>query len=180
VSAAHDPREDVLGKAYDARLVKRLAAFARPYSGLVALSLALLFAGGAVQLLQPWLLKVAIDDAILAGHIDRLVAPALGFLATLAAEFVLGYLQIYALERTGQNVVLDIRHAVFAHLQKLSLAYFNRKPTGNLIARITNDTVVDYLETVTETEALIEKLHSAGRDVRAEIAGTGAAPDEQS
>ena len=74
MSAAPDPREDVLGKAYDARLVRRLAAFARPYAGLVAASLALLFAGGGVQLLQPWLVKVAIDEAIVPGRPDALAA----------------------------------------------------------------------------------------------------------
>jgi ATP-binding cassette subfamily B protein len=139
MSAAAEAQEEVLGKAYDARLVRRLAAYTRPYAGLVAVSLALLFAGGGVQLLQPWLVKIAIDDAILAGRPDRLIVPAAAFFATLAAEFVLGYLQIYSLERTGQNVVLDIRNAVFAHLQKLPAAFFDRTPVGRLMTRVTTD-----------------------------------------
>jgi ATP-binding cassette subfamily B protein len=139
MSAAHDAKDDVLGKAYDARLVRRLVAYARPYRGLVAGSLGLLLASAAVQLVQPWLVKVAIDRYIFQGHAEGLLLPAGLFVLSLAAEFLLGYAQMVALERTGQNVVFDIRTEVFAHLQRLPAAFFDRTPVGRLMTRVTTD-----------------------------------------
>jgi hypothetical protein len=132
-------REDVLGKAYDGRLMRRLAAYVRPYGGLVALTLVTLFAAGAVQLVQPYLVKEVIDKFIVARRTQGLALPALLFLASLAADFVLGFLQVYLLERTGQNVVFDLRNAVFAHLQRLPSSFFDRTPVGRLMTRVTTD-----------------------------------------
>jgi ATP-binding cassette subfamily B protein len=131
--------EDVLGKAYDSRLVRRLAAYVRPYRGLVLLSLLLLFAGSVAQLAQPYLIKLAIDGPIREGRMDRLVVPAGLFVLTLVADFLLGFFQIYVLERTGQNVVFDIRNHVFAHLQRLPSSFFDRTPVGRLMTRVTTD-----------------------------------------
>ena len=103
--------EDVLGKAYDARMVRRLAAWVRPYRGLVALTLVLLAAVSAAQLVQPYLLKLAIDGYIVRREAAGLLLPVGLFLGALIAEFVLGYFQLYVLEKTGQNVVLDLRQA---------------------------------------------------------------------
>ena len=131
--------EEVLGKAYDSRLVRRLWTWVRPYRGLVSLSLVLLLAGSVVSLAQPWLIKEAIDGAIVEGLAAGLALPALLFLLSLAAEFVLGFFQLYVLEKTGQNVVFDIRQDVFAHLQRLPSAFFDRTPVGRLMTRLTSD-----------------------------------------
>lgn len=132
-------RDDVLGRAYDGRLMRRLAAYVRPYGTLVALSLATLFAAGAVQLAQPYLVKEVIDRFIVTRRTEGLAVPAALFLATLAADFVFGFLQVYLLERTGQNVVFDLRNAVFAHVQRLPSAFFDRTPVGRLMTRVTTD-----------------------------------------
>jgi ATP-binding cassette subfamily B multidrug efflux pump len=132
-------RDEVLGKAYDRRLMRRLAAFVRPHGRLVAASLAALFATGAVQLVQPFLVKEVIDRFIVKRQAAGLAIPLGLFLATLLAEFGLGFLQIYLLETTGQNVVLDIRNAVFAHLQRLPSSFFDRMPVGRLMTRVTTD-----------------------------------------
>ena len=102
----HD--DDSLGKAYDARLVRRLWSYVRPHRALVGFSLGLLFAVSAVQLVQPYLIKVAIDDHIAARRLDGLGWVALWFLAALGGEFVLRFVQLYLLERTGQSVVFDL------------------------------------------------------------------------
>ena len=125
-------REDVLGRAYDGRLMRRLAAYVAPYRGLVALSLATLFASAAVQLVQPYLVKEVIDGFIVKRRIDGLLLPAGLFLAALGVDFALSFLQVYVLERTGQSVVFDLRNAVFAHLQRLPSAFFDRTPVGRL------------------------------------------------
>jgi ATP-binding cassette subfamily B protein len=137
--SAHPDKEDVLGKAYDARMVRRLAQWVRPYKGLVALTLLLLGAVSAAQLAQPYLLKLAIDDYIVKRQAAGLLLPVGLFLAALAAEFVLGFLQLYVLEKTGQNVVFDLRQAVFAQLQRLPSSFFDRNPVGRLMTRLTSD-----------------------------------------
>ncbi len=134
--AGHD---DVLGRAYDGRLMRRLARYVRPYGGLVALSLLTLFAAGMVQLVQPYLVKEVIDGFIVKRQADGLLLPVSLFLATLGVDFVLGFLQVYLLERTGQNVVFDLRNAVFAHLQRLPSAFYDRTPVGRLMTRVTTD-----------------------------------------
>jgi len=131
--------DDVLGKAYDSRLVRRLGAFVWPYRGLVSLSLVLLGATSAMQLAQPYLLKVAIDRFIGEKRVEGFLVPVSLYLLTLLAEFALGFSQIYTLERTGQNVVFDIRNRVFAHLERLPSAFFDRTPVGRLMTRVTTD-----------------------------------------
>jgi ATP-binding cassette subfamily B protein len=133
----HD--EEVLGKAYDARLVRRLWRYVHPYRGLVALSISLLLGVMAVQLVQPYLLKIAIDDHIGTGSLDGLATIAVLFFIALVAEFGLRFAQLYILEKTGQNVVFDIRMHVFSHVQRLSSSFFNRNPVGRLMTRVTTD-----------------------------------------
>jgi ATP-binding cassette, subfamily B, multidrug efflux pump len=132
-------RDEVLGRAYDGRLMRRLSVYVAPYRGLVALSMATLFAAGAVQLVQPYLVKEVIDGFIVKRRTDGLVLPAALFAAALSADFLLSFLQVYLLERTGQNVVFDLRNAVFAHLQRLPSAFFDRTPVGRLMTRVTTD-----------------------------------------
>jgi ATP-binding cassette subfamily B protein len=136
-SAAHT--EEKLGKAYDARLIRRLWRYVRPHRALVLLSLGLMLAVSAAQLVQPWLVKLAIDDHIAAGRMQGLGGVAVFFLAALAGEFLLRFAQLYVLERTGQSVVFDLRHALFSHLQRLPSAYFDRNPVGRLMTRLTSD-----------------------------------------
>jgi len=132
-------RDDVLGKAYDARLMRRLAAFVRPHASLVLASLAALLAVGAVQLVPPYLVKVVIDRFIVKREVAGLAVPVALFLGALLAEFGLSFLQIYLLEATGQAVVFDLRSAVFAHLQRLPASFFDRMPVGRLMTRVTTD-----------------------------------------
>jgi len=131
--------ESALGKVYDARLVRRLWRYIRPHRTLVALSILLVLAVGSVQLVQPYLLKLAIDDHIAAQKLEGLGRLALWFLLALVSEFLLRFAQLYVLQRTGQNVVYDIRIELFAHLQRLPSAFFDRNPVGRLMARVTSD-----------------------------------------
>ncbi len=131
--------DDVLGRAYDSRLMRRLGAYVAPYGGLVAASIAVLFAGAAIQLVQPYLVKEVIDRFIVQRRTDGIAIPAVLFLATLAGDFVFSFLQVVLLERTGQNIVFDLRMAVFAHLQRLPSSFFDRMPVGRLMTRVTTD-----------------------------------------
>jgi ATP-binding cassette, subfamily B, multidrug efflux pump len=133
----HD--EEILGKAYDARMMSRIWRYVRPHRGLVTLSIVLLLLVSAVQLAQPYLLKQAIDGPIAHRDPAGLVVIVGAFALLLLLEFTLRFGQIYYLEKTGQNVVHDLRLEIYEHLQSLSSAFFDRNPVGRLVTRVTTD-----------------------------------------
>lgn len=134
------PDEDLLvGRAYDARLMRRLWALVRPHRRLAYLSLALYPLVAGVELLQPWLLKVAIDDYILPGDWAGLGHMALAFLASLLVLYGLRAVQTYVMHLTGQRVMHDLRQSLFTHLQGMDAAFFDRHPVGRLMTRVLND-----------------------------------------
>ncbi|RPJ71087.1 MAG: ABC transporter ATP-binding protein [Acidobacteria bacterium] len=131
--------EEVLGKAYDARLMRRLLGYLRPYVPHVAGALAAIIAGSALQLAQPYLMKVAIDRYIAAGDLEGLNTVALGFLAILAGSFVFEFLQTYVLQYVGQRIMYDLRMQIYGHLQRIDVQYYDRNPVGRLMTRVTTD-----------------------------------------
>ena len=138
-SGAWEDDNAVGGRVYDARLAGRVWAYTRPYRGAVALSAVLFPLLAVVDLVQPYLVKVAIDAHILRGDwpgLSRIVAL---FSATLAVQYGLRYAQIYLATWTGQRVVHDLRAALFAHVQRLPAAFFDRNPVGRVMTRILGD-----------------------------------------
>jgi len=131
--------DDILGKAYDARLMRRLLGYVRPYRGLVALSVLLLLLSSAAALAGPYLVRVGIDRYIAAGQMAGLGRLTAIYLAILAAGFGFRYLQSYLMQTVGQRAMYDLRLALFTHLQRLSVGFYTRTPVGRLITRITND-----------------------------------------
>jgi ATP-binding cassette subfamily B protein len=131
--------EEILGKAYDARLMRRLLAYLRPYKLQVAIALAAIIASSVLQLAQPWLMKVAIDDYIARGDVAGMDVIALAFLAILLGSFALEYLQTWVLQMTGQRIMYDMRMQLYEHLQKLDLKFYDRNPVGRLMTRVTSD-----------------------------------------
>jgi ATP-binding cassette subfamily B protein len=131
--------EEALGKAYDARLMRRLLTYLRPYKGTVALALLLLLIGSALVIVGPWLTQLAIDEAIPNGDRDLLNTLALAFLGTVLAGFALQYGQRLLTTWLGQRIMYDLRTQLFGHLQRLDLRFYDRNPTGRLITRITSD-----------------------------------------
>jgi len=134
---AHD--EEVLGKAYDARLMRRLLAYLRPYWRQVLVALFAILAGAAGQLAQPFLIKTAIDQHIATGRLEGLDRLAILFLVILAGSFVAEYLQTWTMQLTGQRIMFDLRMAIYRHLQRLDLQYYDRNPVGRLMTRVTSD-----------------------------------------
>lgn len=131
--------DEVLGKAYDARLTKRLLAYLRPYRAKVFLAFGLIFATAAAELSGPYLTKLAIDDAMVPGRPDKLPPIIAAFIGALVVAFFFRYAQNYIMQVIGQSVMYDIRKQIFSHLQHQSLHYFDRNPVGRLISRLTND-----------------------------------------
>jgi ATP-binding cassette subfamily B multidrug efflux pump len=131
--------DDVLGRAFDAHLVTRLARLARPHVPLL-LTTALLFPLVAgVELLQPYLTKVAIDEHILVGDWVGLTGVAAVFLGALVALCALRGLEAYLMQVAGQRVMGDLRALLFRHLVRQEAAFFDRHPVGRLMTRVLND-----------------------------------------
>jgi len=135
-----DHHDEVLGRAFDRHLVARLARVARPHARLIGVTAALFPLIAGVELLQPYLLKVAIDEHILAGDWPGLTRTAALFLVVLLALAGLRAVESYLMQLTGQRVMHDLRAMIFRHLLRLEAAFFDRTPVGRLMTRVLNDT----------------------------------------
>jgi ATP-binding cassette, subfamily B, multidrug efflux pump len=150
--------DEILGKAYDGRLMRRLSEFIRPYWRLMAGATALMLVGALVELTPPFLLRTAIDGPIARGE-PAGVLPIFGlYMLALVVAFLLRYGQNWVIQSTSQRIMVDIRMRIFGHIQSMSLSFFDRNPVGRLLTRITND--VDALnEFITQgTVALLGDL----------------------
>jgi ATP-binding cassette subfamily B multidrug efflux pump len=145
--------EEVLGKAYDSRLMRRLLTYLRPYRWQVTIAIASIILKSLCDVLGPYLVKVAVD---------RYLAPVKGatsglwnwlsprplhgiaqissiYFSLLVLTFVLEFLQTYFMQWTGQKVMFDLRSQIFRHLQRMHVAFYDRNPVGRLVTRVTTD-----------------------------------------
>ncbi len=131
--------EEVLGKAYDSRLMARLLRYLRPYRLPVAGALVLLMLSALLGVVGPYLTKIALDEAIPNGDLDQLATLAALFLGTIVLIFVFQYVQALVTTWLGQRVMYDLRTRIFRKLQELDLSFYDRNPVGRLMTRITSD-----------------------------------------
>src|SRR5712671_4510739 len=145
--------EEVLGKAYDSRLMARLLKYLRPYRWQVAIALGSIVLKSFADVLGPYLTKVAIDRYLApntesgAGMWHWLsprpltgIAQISGiYIGLLVFSFLLEFLQTYYMQWTGQKVMFDLRSQIFRHLQRLHVAFFDKNPVGRLVTRVTTD-----------------------------------------
>ena len=136
---AHLDQDEVLGRAFDRRLAARLWAAARAHRPLLYATLALYPAIALAELSQPYLMKVAIDDHILAGDWVGLSLTAAAYAATLAVLYGLRMLEAYLMALVGQRVTHDLREALFGHLLRLEAGFYDRNPVGRLMTRVLYD-----------------------------------------
>jgi ATP-binding cassette subfamily B multidrug efflux pump len=137
VSSHHE--EEVLGKAYDGRLMRRLLTYLWPYRGQVAVAFTAIVANALASLAQPYLIKIAIDRHIATGQLAGLNRLAAIYLLVLVVAFAAEYVQTWLLQLTGQRIMFDLRMAIYGHLQRLDLKYYDRNPVGRLMTRVTSD-----------------------------------------
>ena len=131
--------DEVLGKAYDTRLARRLYGFLRPYRHYILLATLALLASSACQLAGPYLIKVALDNHITTGVIEGFWKLLILYLVVIGGDFLFRFVQIYLTNFLGQKTMYDLRMALFRHLQSLSLSFFDRNPVGRLVTRATTD-----------------------------------------
>jgi ATP-binding cassette subfamily B protein len=133
----HD--DEIIGKAYDARLMRRLLTYLGPYRRQVALAVAAIIAHSVLELAPPYLTKVVIDRYIPAGDLSGLGLIALLFLLTVFGAFAFEYLQTAVMQMIGQRIMFDLRMQIHGHLQRLDLRFYDRNPVGRLMTRVTSD-----------------------------------------
>ena len=139
MSEALHTDDEILGKAYDARLMARMLRYLRPYWKLLTVSFSFLLLHTATQLLGPYLTKVAIDRYIAHQDVAGLDLMALAYLGVVFLGFIFLFVQTYTTEYTGQRAMHDLRMEIFTHLQKQDMAYFDHNPVGRLMTRTIND-----------------------------------------
>jgi len=150
---ASNQEEEVLGKAYDGRLMRRLLTYLRPYKWHVVVALAAIILKSVLDVLGPFLTKIAIDKYLAKSansHSwigDRLSsAPLTGiaqigglYVGILVLTFALEFVQTYLMQWTGQKVMFDLRRQIFRHLQHIHVGFFDKNPVGRLVTRVTTD-----------------------------------------
>ncbi len=150
---ASNQEEEVLGKAYDGRLMRRLLTYLRPYKLHVAVALVAIILKSGLDVLGPFLTMIAIDKYLAKSpnsHSwigDRLSdAPLTGiaqigglYVGILVFTFVLEFVQTYLMQWTGQKVMFDLRRQIFRHLQHIHVGFFDKNPVGRLVTRVTTD-----------------------------------------
>jgi len=138
--------DEALGKAYDHRLMKRLLRYLRPYRWQVFAAVVILLIASGMQLLGPYIVKLAIDGPIAAGDTRGLAGYALLYLVTLAVLFLARYVQAILTQWVGQKTVYDLRLQIHRHLLGRDLKFFDKNPVGRLLTRVTSDVnVLDQL-----------------------------------
>ncbi len=133
----HD--DEILGRAYDSRLMRRLGVFIAPYWRPIVLTLLLMTLSALIELAPPFLVKQAIDGPIASKDVNGLIPIFAWYVMALLGSFALRYIQTSIIQSTSQHIMVDIRMRLFEHIQQMSLAFFDRNPVGRLITRITND-----------------------------------------
>src|SRR6266498_365488 len=145
--------EDVLGKAYDSRLMRRLLTYLRPYRWQVTIALISIFLKSGFDILGPYLTKVAVDRYLVKTHdlrapFGRFLSndPMVGiaqvaalYVGALSISFLLEFLQTYYMQWTGQKAMFDLRTEIFRHLQRMHIGYYDKNPVGRLVTRVTTD-----------------------------------------
>src|SRR5207302_6513801 len=154
MAEAHQ-EEEVLGKAYDRRLMKRLLTYLAPYKWQTILAVVSILIKAGCDVLGPYLTKVAVDKYLAEkpAHVWHPLldswlsaSPMLGmkqiaalYVGFLALSFCMEFLQTYFMQWVGQKAMFDLRSQIFAHLQRLHVGFFDRNPVGRLVTRTTTD-----------------------------------------
>ncbi|RWG22552.1 MAG: ABC transporter ATP-binding protein [Mesorhizobium sp.] len=151
VVGSHRDEEEVFGKAYDPRIVRRIWSFVKPYRGRILISVAAVLVFTLTQLAIPLVIRYAIDHGMAAGRLDRSVMIwATGAFATIILiNYGASYVQESVVGKVAENVLSDLRRAMFSHLQRVSLSFMDKTEVGRLMSRLQGDvnSMQEFLET---------------------------------
>jgi len=150
---ASQHEEEVLGKAYDSRLMRRIMTYLRPYTWQVVIALVAIVLKAGADVLGPYLTKVAVDhylvkaagthsffDSILSNKpLTGIGEIAAIYVLLLGLSFLFDFLQTYFMQWTGQMAMFDLRKELFRYLQRMHIGFYDKNPVGRLVTRITSD-----------------------------------------
>lgn len=136
---ASDKDDEILGKAYDSKLMKRLLFYLRPYKKYVFWGIFLSVSVAGLGPVRPYLTKIAVDYSIVNKDYNSLMYISLALIASLVLQSFVQYFLTYYTQLMGQKVLYDIRVKLFEHVQKLALRFFDKTPIGRVVTRVTND-----------------------------------------
>jgi ATP-binding cassette subfamily B protein len=131
--------DEVLGKAYDSVLMKRLLSYVKPYKKYIIMAILFNIIVAALGPFRPYLTKIAIDDYIVNKDYNGLLLISAILVGTLIFQAFIQYFLTYYTQLMGQKIIYDLRVKVFSHIQKLALKYFDKTPVGRIVTRVTND-----------------------------------------
>src|SRR6202142_3323352 len=145
--------DEIVGKAYDGRLMRRLLGYLRPYKWHVVVALAAIILKSMADVLGPFLTKIAIDKYLaksanshswLGDRLSNVPLKGIGqigglYIGLLLFTFALEFLQTYLMQWTGQKVMFDLRSQIFRHVQHMHVGFFDKNPVGRLVTRVTTD-----------------------------------------
>jgi len=134
-----DAEEEVLGKAYDPKLARRIFRLAIPHKREIIITVIFMLIASAANLIRPYILRLAIDNAILLKDLQQLIIYGIFYFLSIGMSSLFSGLQSYFMTKMGETIVLELRNSLFTHLQELDLSYHNREKVGRMISRLTSD-----------------------------------------
>lgn len=151
VVGSHRDEEEVFGKAYDPRIVRRIWSFVRPYQGRIFISVAAVLVFTLTQLAIPLIIRYAIDHGMAPGRFDRsvMISAILTFTVIILINYAASHVQESVVGKVAENVLSDLRRAMFSHLQRVSLSFMDKTEVGRLMSRLQGDvnSMQEFLET---------------------------------
>ncbi|HPN39750.1 MAG TPA: ABC transporter ATP-binding protein, partial [Melioribacteraceae bacterium] len=134
-----DKDDEILGKAYDSKLMKRLLFYIKPYKKYVFWGILLSISVAGLGPVRPYLTKVAVDYSLVNKDYDSLMYISIALIISLLLQSVVQYYLTYYTQLMGQKVIFDIRVKLYEHVQKLALKFYDKTPIGRIVTRVTND-----------------------------------------
>ncbi|RWO81471.1 ABC transporter ATP-binding protein [Mesorhizobium sp.] len=151
VVGSHRDDEEVFGKAYDPRIVRRIWSFVKPYQSRIFISVAAVLVFTLTQLAIPLVIRYAIDHGMTAGKLDQsvMIAAIITFTVIILINYAASYVQESVVGKVAENVLSDLRRAMFSHLQRVSLSFMDKTEVGRLMSRLQGDvnSMQEFLET---------------------------------
>ncbi|MER9137656.1 ABC transporter ATP-binding protein/permease [Mesorhizobium sp. M0830] len=151
VVGSHRDEEEVFGKAYDPRIIRRIWSFVRPYQSRIFISVAAVLVFTLTQLAIPLVIRYAIDHGMTAGRLDQsvMIAATGAFTLVIVINYAASYVQESVVGKVAENVLSDLRRAMFSHLQRVSLSFMDKTEVGRLMSRLQGDvnSMQEFLET---------------------------------
>ena len=138
VSRGH-PDEEVFGDVYDQRVVARLLPYILPYKVLASVAVVAMLIYTGTQVAVPWIIKVAIDEYVFLKDFEGLTWMFALFIGISLVNWLVNYVQQFAMEKVGQGVLFNLRADMFGHVQKQSMGFFDRTEVGRLMSRVQGD-----------------------------------------